>query len=478
MIAQPELIILKQWELRHKYESIMAELDTWKHLTKQNGPLEKHHHQIRRLVNELADMIAVVEREVMALHETTNKDRLLQLLPRAEFLILQIHRTWQYFRERLSPRQGPPFANLLEALDEFVWRCYHPAFEKQPEPPLTFFSGEWSPAASARHELLPIEPTTDENADRYNQLEEVQLKRLVIPVISLPWYETTFLPQALLLAHETAHLIDFDLQLGNALQQNLSEAKIDAQRLQNYWLPWSAEVFADVYGVLCVGPAFVGALQMLLSRSPNEVLRSADKGKRYPPHHLRMKIALASLRHLEFVKVADELAQMWAAIYGDPKDYELRECAEDIEAVLGALLDTPLSGLVASNQSLALKAFTAVRWTPADQQAATSMAQRLLSPFNVSLGSTDPRIVLAAAQIAFQRQSSLPATQVALSATAQTRLIDHILYGQPKGIRNLSQVRRDRDAEDAASPDERGLGRRLAESLLAEYDRQHAADEP
>ena len=210
-------------------------------------------------------MIDMVESEMKALQGDVDLPSFLHQLSRVEFLILEIHRTWHYFRQKLAARQGPPFEELLEALDEFVWACYLPAFaylKRIPEPPLTFFSGDWSPAASSRHELLPLEQTAVLGTGPYVQGEELtgkRLKTLVIPVISLPWFQTTYLPEALLLAHETAHLLEYDLHLTDNILGNLRAAAIEQGRLERYWIPWSAEVFADLYAILYLGPAFVAA---------------------------------------------------------------------------------------------------------------------------------------------------------------------------------------------------------------------------
>ncbi|HYU73901.1 MAG TPA: hypothetical protein VEL31_14570, partial [Ktedonobacteraceae bacterium] len=296
MVEFPKLFILKQWELQKKYESIKAELDSWQTLTEENQPLQKHYRQVRRLSQELTGMIKLVNVEVQKLQTSTDLPSFLLQLRRTEFLILEVHRSWHYFRQKLAARQGPPFGQLLEALDEFVWTCYQPAFapmKKVPEPPLTFFSSDWSPMASSRHELLPLEQTTELDSGQYSQYAQgekfttTRLHSLVIPVISMPWFQTTFLPETLLLAHETAHLLESDLNLTANIERNLRAADLDGTRLKAYWLHWSAEVFADLYAVLHLGPAFVDALSLLLSQSTNAVLHTVDTNNRYPPHHLR-----------------------------------------------------------------------------------------------------------------------------------------------------------------------------------------------
>src|SRR5215212_3821535 len=139
----PILLARKAAELDAKFSSIERELETWQTLTEKGQPLEKHHRQVLRVTAAIQGMVGVVRDEVAAVRQIEDPDQFLQLAVRAEYLILEVHRTWNYFREKLAARQGEPYGSLLEALDEVVWWCFHPAFPDQPpEPPLTFLSGD------------------------------------------------------------------------------------------------------------------------------------------------------------------------------------------------------------------------------------------------------------------------------------------------------------------------------------------------
>jgi hypothetical protein len=486
MFKLPTLFILKRWELQKKYESIRSELDTWETLTAKNQPLEKHYRQVRRLSKELSGMIDGVAIEMKALRTDLDLPSFLHQLRRIEFLILEIHRTWHYFRQKLAARQGPPFNELLEALDEFVWACYQPAFtytKRVPEPPLTFFSSDWSPAASSRHELLPLEETADLGTGPYGQGGELAGKRLntlVIPVISMPWFQTTFLPEALLLAHETAHLLTYDLNLTENIERNLSAVGIEQYRLQAYWLPWSAEVFADLYAVLHLGPAFVGALSLLLSGSTETVLHTPDPNNQYPPHHLRMLIAFSTLKHISsgvFVSDAKRLEERWNEAYGNPgtsgayeiSDYVLSECAQDIEKIVLALLDETFDALGGKS----FKDLKGIPWTKQEQRAALLVRDSLLQEKR-SLQGERPRILLAGAQLAFQERPQALVNTGPSPQKTQADLIKRIVESRIPGTRGpndpkpLPQLNQQSDESDKA----KGLD--LAKVLLAEFEKRHA----
>src|SRR5690349_16135413 len=109
MAEQPDLLALKQWALRKKYESIETEMAAWKDLTAKDKPLEKHNSQVQRVATGLSAMIGVVKAEVDKLQNQPDPGLFFNQVRRAEFLVLEVHRSWQYFRQKLVVRQSPPF---------------------------------------------------------------------------------------------------------------------------------------------------------------------------------------------------------------------------------------------------------------------------------------------------------------------------------------------------------------------------------
>lgn len=487
---QPRLIELKRLELSLKYQSIEAELNMWRRLSLSGQPLEKHFRQIHRIANAFDSMIGVVRLEVERLRAERDEQRFWSQIPRTEDLILEVHRTWYYFREKFAPRQGTSFGNLLAALDELVWRCYHPLFPNNDrEPPLTFFSSGWSPEALFRHELVVTETigkTRSGQASLDAKFGENRLRKLIIPLISLPWFQTTFLPEALFLAHETGHLVYDDAQLESTVTTYLSESAIPKQRLKDLWLPWSVEVFADLYAVLCLGPAFVGALLLLLARSPGDTLQTPGNST-YPPHHLRFLISLHALRHIGFAAEAAALEQLWNRMYGRPApaqpdtfvidDFVQSECVPDIRHVLSALLDRnyPQFGDKPLTQAGALC------WTEEQQRLALSTQQSLRS--HDPLPTSDPRVLMAGAQLAF---AQMPPTLFLLESSADTSVkpspangyktqaefIQKILSSRTPGTRFLAlSTNLLPSAEQLADTDHK-IGETFARDILARWDQQ------
>jgi hypothetical protein len=469
---QPTLKTLKQWELRRKHESITAELKIWEEQTAAGTKLAKHYRQVRALVAQMTGMINLAQQEVDALAQSPTADAFFSQLDRAGYLILEIHRIWQYFRQKLYVRQGPPLSDVLEALDEFVWDCYNwvVAQSERKEPPLVFFNGDVSPEAMYRRKRLVPEPSKDDRRGRYgDELDGKLLSKIVIPIISLPWHQTNFLPEALLLAHETGHLVEDELQLGPQIDQNLRNAGIDAGRLERDWLPWRAEVFADMYGVLCVGPAFVGILTLLVARDPQSVFAPVNG---YPSHHLRILLAICALEDLGFASDAKSLKAAWVDTYTEPAGFVQHAHIDDLQKVVKAILGQPLAGLTKPGKKpLSLKQLGSVRWTMQHQIYARDVADRLLrANEGLRLGSTNPRILLAAGLLAFQQQPELLDANKISSYKLQSMLIDQILAERSGGIRDASREQEQQAGLKQVLDTAHIKGQALATQLLEAFD--------
>jgi hypothetical protein len=470
------LIEQKRWELKRKSESLTAELAGWKALVAAGQPLEKHHRQVTRLCNELGAMLDVVAEEVDKVEGEEDRQSFFRLVPRTEFLILEVHRTWHFFREKLLTRQGPPFGSLLEAMDELVWRCYDPAFDEPREPPLVFFSDEWSPLATARRARLTPIASADADAARFSMLfdqREARLSTMVIPLVSLPWYATTFLPLTLLLAHETAHLVDYDLGLADNMTHNLTEVEIDGRqidrgRLENQWIAWQAEVYADLYGTLVLGPAYGSALQLLLSRA--EDVLAPDPANNYPPYHLRLRIVLGALKLRNFNVQAADLENTWKGLYGEPDGYPFQECEQEIDLVVKALLQMPFDKL---RGGVALTEIDDLCWNDSKQKWAGAVSELLWQPANVSLQSKDPRVLIAGAQLAFQNGPGDFAPGGLLPDNRPARVVSQILAGREPGVRSRDDALQNQPVVENFAEQDQRHGRQLAERLLAAWDRQN-----
>ena len=169
-----------------------------------------------------------------------------------------LDRIWEFLRAKLQQRTQPEFFPFLSLADEYAWLCYQPVYQRGfKEPPLVYLNGGYSPFILTRHkefqaEVVPRELIIDRTLRQ-------AMASLPFPVIGVPWYQISSLADLTVLGHEVGHSVEVDLELTPQLDHALSSA------VGPPWIAWRSELFADLYGCLCGGPAFVTALAEFLS---------------------------------------------------------------------------------------------------------------------------------------------------------------------------------------------------------------------
>ncbi len=337
-------------ELEQKLSSVTSEFAHWQSVTAEDGALPQHNSQVLRLTRQLG---ALAETVSTRLHEIAgNPDRFSRESHQVEVMILDIHKIWDYFRSKLAQRQVDLFRKYLAAADDFAWACYEPALrvidpaiipaESVKEPPLVFLNGGWSPFAIPRGKPFEAELVPGEDITSSDFLGVLQ--SLPISVIGLPWYHIQHLPDAVLIGHEVGHSVEDDFGLTGRLS-NLVDAALEAEAVcedrRAAWRTWQGEIFADVYGILATGPAFVGGLRDFLVGTSEDIMserRSSSWWSAYPTVALRVRINLAVLEKLAFKDDAARLRAAWLARF--PR-HAMAAFENDIDAVVSAMLVGP-----------------------------------------------------------------------------------------------------------------------------------------
>ncbi len=290
----------KRAELLAKLHGIEMELAFWRTQARAGGQLEKHQSQIDRLVDQLQPVAALVIAEI-------NTADLGGDWPTLEKQVLDLHRIWQFFREKLALRFVDHFRDYLLAADEFAWACYRPAQQvlvaagtldrsAVKEPPLVCFSSAASPFSIPRGVSYRAEL---EGGSPRDQAAREIVESLPIPVVGVPWHQLQHLPDALVLGHEVGHVVEGDARLEGHIRQLILDAVRTVDEpygTQNDWQRWSSEAFADIYGALCGGPAFGSALGDFLLVPTG---RSSTGAGEYPPADVRIALVIGALRAAE-----------------------------------------------------------------------------------------------------------------------------------------------------------------------------------
>ncbi|WNG45287.1 GrpB family protein [Archangium minus] len=447
----------KAIELERKLDSLVSELQKWRDLSEASKPpeepkpFEKHHSQLRRISSQLEGAQDAIRK---AIQHHARMGTLLAFCRDLEVCILDLHSVWDFFRAKLALRAVPFYACYLVPADELAWKCYEPArsrahaasaqAQQLKEPPLVFFDAWSTPYARSR--FIPYEEP-DENRRRWAvKAQHLPLiKSLPIPVIGVPWFQARHLSDTLLLAHEAGHVVEHDFGLTSTLHQLLGTAGVPGER-HAAWASWLGEVFADVYGCLSLGPAFVGALMDFLAMDPQDIMAQRPDSSGwgdYPTDFLRILLGLRVLEVMGFQEKADAYRKEWLALY--PRHAMGQEFEEDIPRVVDALLTGPIPEL--GKVSLCdVLCFSAV-----DQRNAASEVTRLLRAEKP--GSSNVRVLLAAARLAYEKD---PGAYVAGGVEALV----------------LQKIEKDRESGPRNSPT--GAGAKEAKALEA-ADREAGA---
>ena len=383
--------------IEQKLAALDAEFQEWLELTEQDCKFEKHHTQVRALVGHLGGLRSATGR----LFERAKGKGILAEARNLEALVLGIRRIWEFFRSKLVQRHDPQMRTFLQLADELAWACYQPVLvaagpAARREPPLVFLNGGLSPYALARDEAFFAEDVPGEAL--VGRTWDTVLRRLPVPVIGVPWYQTAHLPDLPVVAHETGHTVEEDFALHEAVLRNIELKLKDtsgAARTAD-WQAWSHEIFADLWGCLTLGPAFVGSLMDFLAEDRQRV-EGEVATDRYPTAQLRIQLCLEALRgHLQF---EGELP-----IVRVPWDEEFRESAMSDHA---ADLPAVVAAILAADYEIGGKArrFTAIpqlRFTPQDLEYARQAVAQQQVRKTLASANTAPRLV-AAARVAFEQ---------------------------------------------------------------------------
>jgi hypothetical protein len=144
-------------------------------------------------------------------------------------------------------------------------------------------------------------------------------------------------------AHETGHAVEQNFGMYDEILKALGRGLTGSAR-RGDWEAWAEESFADLWGTLTLGPAFVNSLMDFLADDPNKVNSEVSAAKdKYPTSDLRIRLCLRVLERMGFDKVAETLTAEWGRQYG--RDGMPAGYAQDAAAVADAVLDASFSSL-------------------------------------------------------------------------------------------------------------------------------------
>src|SRR5215510_3651183 len=431
-------------ELRFKLQSLPNELKSWRDQSAANQALEKNHSQISRLAFRVEGLHGKVISEFKDLEKN---GKLLLFADSLERKALAVHMVWDFFRSKFALREVGAFAPYLALADAFTRECYVEPFRKMKNlptgelcpAPLVTFDNEISPWAKPQN---LSKPDPQEGGFLTPQQFNDALKQLPVALLGLPWSFLSYLPHMSLLAHEVGHAIERDCDLESTLDLAANNMPLSDEGHRAAWQTWRKEVFADLYGALMAGPAFVWSLADYLAKDEQSITaenrpHSNQSWTQYPTTSLRILLLCRFLESHNFAADAASIRSQWKTDY---PEHSLPGFEKDFDSVIDALASAArfadLSGL----------AFP----TPV-APAMTSPERRIAGLYSrdIELRDNEPqpaRAYVAAARLLMDQQTVRPLEEV------WRKLAQHHLRSRPPFVagENLQQPVIEEDRERAA----------------------------
>jgi len=319
-----ENLELQKWQLQQRLLAFKDEVDFWRSETKNNNVYKRHQSQVRAFVEILDKVRARIEPSKENPIENGEDIR------ERSKVVLGLFRIWQFLRGKLAQRSDARFTSFLWLADELAWLCYKPIYDVGlRQPPLVYLNGGYSPFTLTRKEEFQAESVPQELLRSHTLVEA--MASLPFPVIGVPWYQIRSLADLPVIAHEVGHSVEADLDLTRSLQEAIRVVVADSVRCAR-WLAWASELFADLYGCLGCGRAFVSSLANFLSTED-----AASCTDVYPAPSLRFRFNVEVLNSLNYKHDAIALSDRWQNIY--PETPEIAEYLKEGQKVADAMLE-------------------------------------------------------------------------------------------------------------------------------------------
>ena len=364
------------------------------------GHLQAVNALLARLRQELLTVSGQVRDDARRAAEQPTTARLQALVTtkqRAHDWVRAIERIWDFYFELFGQRQSM-FADSLLSCDRIALSCYQAAYlgvgEPKPlpaPPPFSYARTGFSPATFRRG--IPLRRLG-------RQLNPFPLVQLPYHRLVNPWTLGAVL-------HEVSHNLQSDLGLNRAVPVAIGRRLLEEgcpPPVVQVWVRWNREIFADLSALLLGGPAVVGSLLDVVSRSPQAVTGYNPRGP-HPTPWFRVYISTELLRRMGFTEEADRYASLWSKIYPDPRAGTLPRTLLDSfakanTAVVDALCYRPFAQL--GKRSLA----DTITFGAKEHQMTLEAAERLAA--GTDPGIIPARFLIGAARAALDRGLARP----------------------------------------------------------------------
>lgn len=369
------------------------------------SPSEAHRQAVNTLLQALrANLVDESQRLtslVKRLPDVSEKfqiiQRLMSLKENAGNWTKATEKVWDFYFELFNQRQSH-VAEMLLACDRVALDCYQAVYANLSEPrsipspgPFCYLDAGFAPATFRRFVKL----------SKLGKLENP------FPLVKLPYHRLVNPWTLGAIAHETSHNLQSDLKLWQeiprAIARNLLRNGVKKE-VAGMWVKWHKEVFADLCGILLIGPSFIYSLMDILARSTRNTIRFNPKGV-HPTPYLRVFINTELLTRMGFDADAQAILGIWNRLYPrGVKDYLPHMLMASFNKATRIVVDTIC---YQSYRQLGDKNLVqTVAFRPQDQVLVSQAAERLAA--GTDPGIIPARFLIGAARNALDRKLVRP----------------------------------------------------------------------
>jgi hypothetical protein len=289
-------------------------------LRKAFGP---YRDRVETLSSFLLEMLNAIQDEIESVERDYGRTHIYQTLSelsKVERSLNEIQATWQLFRTCLEQRVLPQVEPTMPLLDAIAFDAYFPVLDEARRAGLTEHAYLKEPALTYLDIGLDVSPWR-----RHVQAQARQGAPLPIPFIRVRQEDLDNVWNLPAICHEVGHDVYLSLNLEEETRQKiyltLKSLGVSDQRAQ-LWITWHADLFADLFGALSIGPAYVDAGMERFAAPPDQMLR-IDPHDPHPTPYLRPFLGTFLIREMGFVDEAVHLEEEWVSVYGSSPDFQM-----------------------------------------------------------------------------------------------------------------------------------------------------------
>ena len=234
---------------------------------------------------------------------------------------------------------------------------------------------------------IPLAYLTDGAEEIYTWRQHSQMalacgRRLPITMMALPRTVISQPWNLVAIAHEVARCIYQQLELPWELAAKLQSESINAGVSPStgpFWAKWHETIFADLFGTLKLGAAYVSGMIELLGAEPAACM-TLNPNSPVPPAYVRWHLMLQTLQLMQFPDQARELFNQIHLLCGDPNQVArtagpiFLQLVNDCRGIAGLVAFSPCRRLGGARIVDIAQPFMAIEW-----QTATKVKDLLLS---------------------------------------------------------------------------------------------------